>query len=298
MMGRLSAALAQALVLIRSGAQRGRLRAAATAGAWARTVRAQALRAQALRAQALRAQALRAQAVLAQSVPARRSRDGAVRDGAVRVQVARGPARRAGRSWRRALVPAALVALMLGFAVPALARTPAHALPAHRGSAVSLRTLVRHVNVRSEPSNHARIVGTIRKSGTVVAIACYAMGTSVAGNPVWYRISAPVNGYITSYYTTTHLDPAAGVAKCRSFSRPYHTVVKGLHVRTRPTTAAKITTVLGKVGTKITVNCYSRGQDISGDPIWYHIVTPRAGYVAGLNLDTGYDPAAGVPACA
>lgn len=225
-------------------------------------------------------------------------RDGAVRDGAVRVQVARRPARRAGRSWRRALVPAALVALMLGFAVPALARTPAHALPAHRGSAVSLRTLVRHVNVRSEPSNHARIVGTIRKSGTVVAIACYAMGTSVAGNPVWYRISAPVNGYITSYYTTTHLDPAAGVAKCRSFSRPYHTVVKGLHVRTRPTTAAKITTVLGKVGTKITVNCYSHGQDISGDPIWYHIVTPRAGYVAGLNLDTGYDPAAGVPACA
>ncbi len=293
MMGRLSAALAQALVLIRSGAQRGRLRAAATAGAWARTVRAQALR----------AQALRAQAVLAQSVPARGSRDGAmrdgaVRDGAVRVQVARRPARRAGRSWRRALVPAALVALMLGFAVPALARTPAHALPAHRGSAVSLRTLVRHVNVRSEPSNHARIVGTISKSGTVVAIACYAMGTSVAGNPVWYRISAPVNGYITSYYTTTHLDPAAGVAKCRSFSRPYHTVVKGLHVRTRPTTAAKITTVLGKVGTKITVNCYSHGQDISGDPIWYHIVTPRAGYVAGLNLDTGYDPAAGVPACA
>jgi uncharacterized protein YgiM (DUF1202 family) len=195
-------------------------------------------------------------------------------------------------------VPAALVALMLGFAVPALARTPAHALPAHRGSAISLRTLVRHVNVRSEPSNHARIVGTISKSGTVVAIACYAMGTSVAGNPVWYRISAPVNGYITSYYTTTHLDPAAGVAKCRSFSRPYHTVVKGLHVRTRPTTAARITTVLGKVGTKITVNCYSRGQDISGDPIWYHIVTPRAGYVAGLNLDTGYDPAAGVPACA
>ncbi len=166
-----------------------------------------------------------------------------------------------------------------------------------RHAAVSLRTLVGRVHVRSAPTKHAHIVGTIRRSGTPVAVSCYAMGSSVAGNRVWYRISAPDSGYITSYYTATHLDPVAGVSRCKTFSRPYRTVVNGLHVRVKPTTRSRIFVTLGKVGTRVTVSCYESGQPVSGDAVWYRLTAPEIGYVAGLNLNTGTDPASGVPRC-
>ena len=188
----------------------------------------------------------------------------------------------------------AALAVVAAAAVPALAGSHARQT---RHVAVSLRTLVDRVHVRSAPTRHAHIVGTIRKSGTAVAVSCYTMGSSVAGNPVWYRISAPENGYITSYYTATHLDPVAGVSRCKAFSRPYRTVVKGLHVRVKPTTRSKILVTLGQVGTRVMVNCYDSGQAVSGDAIWYHLTAPKSGYVAGLNLNTGADPASGVPRC-
>ena len=202
-------------------------------------------------------------------------------------------ARTTGR-WRRAAVPAAVLAVTLGLTAPAMAGTRDRA---GTHTAVSLRTLVDHVRIRTAPRNHAHIVATISKSGTAVAVSCYTMGTSVAGNRVWYFITAPAAGYITSYYTATHLDPAIGVSKCKSFSRPYHTVVKGLHIRTAPTTASKILATLSRVGTRVTVSCYTVGQNVTGDAVWYHTVRPTAGYVAGLNLDTGTDPAPGVPKC-
>lgn len=161
----------------------------------------------------------------------------------------------------------------------------------------SLRTLIRRVTVHNAPNSHAPVVGTIRGSGTKVVITCYAIGSNVAGNSVWYRISAPEPGYISSYATATHLDPAPGVVQCPSFSRVYRTVVRGLHVRARATTASPILAVLKAVGTKVTVSCFSRGQDVFGDSVWYRIVAPRTGYVAGLNLNTGWDPASGVPRC-
>lgn len=218
----------------------------------------------------------------------------AARARAARTRTARFRAARSSGPWRRAVVPAAVLALTLGLAMPALAGTRERGVT---HAAVSLRTLVGHVRIRTAPRNHAHIVATIDKSGTAVAVSCYTMGTSVAGNRVWYLITAPAAGYITSYYTATHLDPAVGVSKCKSFSRPYHTVVKGLHIRLKPTTYSKILTVLGAVGTTVTVSCYTDGQNVTGDAVWYHTLTPTAGYVAGLNLDTGYDPAPGVPKC-
>ena len=181
-------------------------------------------------------------------------------------------------------------------------RRGAHSRTGSRGRssaprAMSLRTLVGHVTVRTAPRTTARVVGTIRRSGTPVVISCYAIGSSVAGNAIWYQISAPEHGYIPSNSTATHLDPAPGVVKCPSFSRVYRTVVSGLHVRSRATTDAPILAVLRAVGTRVTVSCYRRGQDISGDPIWYRLVSPRTGYVAGINLNTGWDPASGVPRC-
>ena len=77
----------------------------------------------------------------------------------------------------------------------------------------------------------------------------------------------------------------------------YKTTVTGLHVRTGPHTSATAVAVLGGAGTKVTVNCYAIGGSVFGDSVWYHIVAPHHGFVAGFYLDTGRDPAAGIRQC-
>jgi hypothetical protein len=45
------------------------------------------------------------------------------------------------------------------------------------------------------------------------------------------------------------------------------------------------------------VDCYTHGRAVAGDSTWYHLAAPHAGYVAGYYLNTGRDPAAGIPRC-
>ena len=77
----------------------------------------------------------------------------------------------------------------------------------------------------------------------------------------------------------------------------YHTLAHGLHVRTAPTTAAPVVAVLGPKGSHVTVNCFAVGSSVFGDSVWYHIVKPASGFVAGFYLDTGRDPAPGIRHC-
>jgi Domain of unknown function (DUF1906) len=77
----------------------------------------------------------------------------------------------------------------------------------------------------------------------------------------------------------------------------YQTVVAALRVRTAPRTSAATVAVLGAAGTGVAVDCYTVGTAVFGDSAWYHIVAPYTGYVAGFYLNTGRDPAAGVPRC-
>jgi len=77
----------------------------------------------------------------------------------------------------------------------------------------------------------------------------------------------------------------------------YRTLARGLHVRQRPTTAATVVAVLGPAGSEVVVNCYAFGSSVFGDSVWYHIVQPLHGYVAGFYLDTGRDPAPGIRHC-
>jgi hypothetical protein len=77
----------------------------------------------------------------------------------------------------------------------------------------------------------------------------------------------------------------------------YKTTVTGLHVRTGPHTSAAVVAVLGAAGAKVTVNCYAIGGSVFGDSVWYHLVAPHHGFVAGFYLDTGRDPAAGIRRC-
>jgi hypothetical protein len=216
----------------------------------------------------------------------------------------------------------AMTAVTAGLAGPASAQprsgaarsAPQHPLAAHgrvapvrpaarsrgdRTRTVTLATLVRGVAVRSEPSPAAKLAGRIRDRGTRVTVQCYISGARVAGNPIWYRVSRPLHGYVTSYYINSHEDPAAGVGRCatRSFSRTYHTLVRGVHIRYWPTIRAQRLATLGRMGSKVTVNCYVTGQRVNGDSIWYHSVRPLAGFLSGTNLNTGRDPAYRIPAC-
>jgi uncharacterized protein YgiM (DUF1202 family) len=44
------------------------------------------------------------------------------------------------------------------------------------------------LNVRTGPSTHHRIIGTLR-AGQVVSITCKVNGQWIAGNPRWYKLS-------------------------------------------------------------------------------------------------------------
>jgi hypothetical protein len=89
----------------------------------------------------------------------------------------------------------------------------------------------------------------------------------------------------------------AAVVSHASSDHVFRTLHTGLRVRKRPSTLAKIVAVLGAVGSKVTVNCFTRGSTVFGDNVWYHIVQPRDGFVAGFYLATGGDPAAGIRHC-
>lgn len=205
----------------------------------------------------------------------------------------------------------AMTAMTLGQAGPASAAVQsrraasaaghktAAAHRAGRARAVTLTTLVRGVAVRSNPAPSAKLAGRIRKRGARVTVQCYAQGARVAGNPIWYQVSRPLRGYVTSYYINSHDDPASGVARCadRPFSRTYHTLVGGVHIRYWPTANSTRLATLRRMGSKVTVNCYVRGQKTSGDVVWYHAVRPEAGFVSGSLLNTGHDPAYKVPPC-
>jgi hypothetical protein len=96
--------------------------------------------------------------------------------------------------------------------------------------------------------------------------------------------------------------PAAAEAASHPAAAPpprhvYPTKVAKLRVRTLPSTDSKVVKVLGAAGTKVTVDCYARGQAIGGDSIWYHIVAPAKGFVAAYYVKSGHDPARGVLAC-
>src|SRR5439155_24114499 len=77
----------------------------------------------------------------------------------------------------------------------------------------------------------------------------------------------------------------------------HHTPAHRLPGRTAPATGATTIVRLGAAGSEVTVNCFVVGSPVFGDSVWYHITKPLSGFVAGFYLDTGRDPAPGVPAC-
>ena len=119
-------------------------------------------------------------------------------------------------------------------------------------------------------------------------LAIIAAGVPLAATMTTMMLASPVAAA-----------PAANAALARPAAAVHHyrTVVTGLRVRRAPHTRAPVVHVLGAAGSPVSVNCFAVGSPVGGDRIWYHIVAPHAGFVAGFYLNTGRDPAAGVPAC-
>jgi hypothetical protein len=206
---------------------------------------------------------------------------------------------------RLALVTAAvlLVATMatVMFAGPSLAASqPARAVLTAQGSPLHVQaTLANGLHVRKRPTTAATAVAVLGPAGSRVDVNCFAFGSSVFGDSVWYHIVHPFSGFVAGFYLDTGRDPAPGIPACSSHRHRhiYHTLANGLHVRTAPTTAAATIVLLAGAGSKVTVNCYAIGSPVFGDSVWYHIVKPLSGFVAGFYLGTGRDPAPGIGHC-
>jgi hypothetical protein len=187
------------------------------------------------------------------------------------------------------------------FATPSLAAPqPAKAaLTAQEAPLHVQATLANGLHVRKRPTTAAPAVAVLGPTGSRVDVNCYAFGSSVFRDNVWYHIVHPFTGYVAGFYLDTGPDPAPGIPACSSHRHRhvYHTLAHGLHVRTAPTTAAATIVLLGAAGSRVTVNCYAFGSSVFRDNVWYHIVRPLSGYVSGFYLDTGPDPAAGIRRC-
>ncbi|HVB42145.1 MAG TPA: hypothetical protein VNF47_05485 [Streptosporangiaceae bacterium] len=195
---------------------------------------------------------------------------------------------------RRAATAAAAIAAML-----LLASSASASVPARPAAGRSLQTLFGTVRVFARASSHASIRAKLKDAGTGVSVTCWTTGTDYKGMPIWYQISAPAAGYIPAFNVDAHFSPAAGVPHCLTpaFSAQFYSLEVNLRIRRRPSTGATITGYLVSVGSKVKVDCFVTGNPIFGDAIWYHSRYPAIGYVTGRFLNTGGDPAPGVPRC-
>jgi hypothetical protein len=130
----------------------------------------------------------------------------------------------------------------------------------------------------------------VRRILTRTAGAGAAVATALAAG---LMMAAPASAAPAS--AGALLRPAAPAVPARA--HVYRTLVTGLAVRATATTTSLKRAVLGAAGTKVRVRCFVVGQPVGGDNIWYMIAGPHAGLVVGFYLNTGSDPAMGVPSC-
>ena len=120
------------------------------------------------------------------------------------------------------------------------------------------------------------------------------LALAVAGAPL---VATMTTVMLASPSSAASRPVMAAVVRQAPSGHVFRTLHTGLRVRRRPSTSAKVVHVLGAVGSKVTVNCFTRGTTVFGNNVWYHIVKPHHGFVAGFYLGTGGDPAAGIRHC-
>jgi uncharacterized protein YraI len=73
--------------------------------------------------------------------------------------------------------------------------------------------------------------------------------------------------------------------------------VSGLNIRAAPTTASRVVGRLTTAGSSVQVECYTRGQSIHGQSMWYRIAAPHRGYVTGYYIRADSATRSNTPRC-
>lgn len=73
------------------------------------------------------------------------------------------------------------------------------------------------------------------------------------------------------------------------------TSIPGVAVRAEPTTDASLVANIPQSGTPVRVQCWRRGQPVSGDPVWYRIASPQSGWVTNYYISSTGDHANAPP---
>jgi hypothetical protein len=76
------------------------------------------------------------------------------------------------------------------------------------------RTTISGLHIHSGPSMSSPANGTLGPAGSAVDVRCWTRGEAVHGHTVWYRVSRPSAGYVTSYFVDTGGDAMAGTPAC------------------------------------------------------------------------------------
>ena len=71
-----------------------------------------------------------------------------------------------------------------------------------------------HIRSRAKISKGSKVVDTLARPGTTVAVRCYKSSTSVGGDSTWYRIVSPRAGFVAGNLLDISREPAAGVTAC------------------------------------------------------------------------------------
>ncbi len=174
--------------------------------------------------------------------------------------------------------------------------------PASRGRTrqpLSLQTLFGGVRVFASPNMASSVAARLGGEGTGVSVKCWTDGAYFRDSRIWYQVTAPDAGYVPAFNFIAHFAPAVGLSHCAwpTFSERFNSLAPNLRIRSAPSTTASIVGYLVNVGSIGDVSCHITGTPVFGDAIWYRVTSPAAGYIAGRLLNTGGDPAPGVPAC-
>ena len=120
------------------------------------------------------------------------------------------------------------------------------------------------LNIRSDASTSASVVGSLASNATFRAVA-QKTGTSVNGNNVWYRIQG--RGWVSAAYVTEV--NAGSNSSEQSINKEFRTTVT-LNIRSDASTSARI---VGSLANNATFRAVAQktGTSINGNNVWYRI---------------------------
>jgi Bacterial SH3 domain len=85
---------------------------------------------------------------------------------------------------------------------------PANANSAGLGPG-NYRTVGTSVNLRAGAATNSAVITVMRDLGSPVTLSCYLRGSSIGGDPWWYRATyGSARGYVAGFWVNTGPDPA------------------------------------------------------------------------------------------